>query len=48
MTLNTYSHLLPSMQEDAAEKMDELLKPIDVNEELKQINESYPQYTVQK
>jgi len=34
MTLNTYSHVLPSMQEEAAEKMDELLKPIEVTEEL--------------
>ncbi len=44
MTLNTYSHVLPSMQEDAAEKMDELLKPIDVSGELKHLSESRPQY----
>ena len=30
LTLNTYSHVLPSMQEEAAEKLDELLIPIDV------------------
>jgi integrase len=28
MTLNIYSHVLPSMQEEAAEKLDELLTPI--------------------
>ena len=28
MTLNTYSHVIPSMQKEAAEKMDELLTPI--------------------
>ena len=35
LTLNTYSHVLPSMQEEAAEKLDELLTMIDVKEELK-------------
>jgi integrase len=34
MTLDIYSHVLPSMQVEAAEKMDELLLPIDVTEEL--------------
>jgi len=32
LTLNTYSHVLPSMQEEAAEKIDELLKLIEVHE----------------
>jgi hypothetical protein len=31
--------------DEAAEKMDGLLKPIDVSEELKQLRESQPQYT---
>ncbi|MCX6064650.1 MAG: tyrosine-type recombinase/integrase [Chloroflexi bacterium] len=35
MTLNTYSHVLPSMQEEMANKLDELLMPIDVSDELK-------------
>ena len=34
LTLNTYSHVLPSMQEEAAEKMDELLTPIDISNEI--------------
>jgi integrase len=28
MTLNTYSHVLPTMQQQAAEKMDRLLKSL--------------------
>lgn len=28
LTLNTYSHVLPSMQEEAAEKVDNILVPI--------------------
>ena len=28
LTLGTYSHVLPVMQDEAAEKMDELLTPI--------------------
>jgi integrase len=39
MTLNTYSHVLPSMQEDAAEKMDELITPINVGNEFKKLQE---------
>ena len=35
MTLNTYSHVLPSMQEEMANKLDELLKPINVSDEFK-------------
>jgi integrase len=27
VTLDTYSHVLPSMQREAAEKFDEILKP---------------------
>ena len=40
MTLNTYSHVLPSMQNEAAEKMDELLTPIDISEQIQSIKES--------
>ncbi len=39
MTLNTYSHVLPSMQEEAAKKMDELLTPIEVSKEIKYLRE---------
>ena len=34
LTLNTYSHVLPSMQEDAAEKMDKLVTLTEVGKEL--------------
>jgi hypothetical protein len=44
MTLNTYSHVLPSMQEDAAEKLDELLRPIDVSDEFKKIEDGQTVY----
>ncbi len=37
LTLNTYSHVLPGMQEEAAEKMDTLLTPIDVSSELSKV-----------
>jgi integrase len=37
LTLNTYSHVLPHMQEEAAEKMDELLTVIDISDELEDI-----------
>jgi len=39
MTLNTYSHVLPSMQEEAAEKLDALLTPIEVSHEIKNLRE---------
>ena len=39
LTLNTYSHVMPSMQEEAAEKLDELLVPIDVSSQLKKVSE---------
>jgi integrase len=35
LTLNTYSHVLPSMQEETAEKLDELLVMVDVQDTLK-------------
>lgn len=44
LTLNTYSHVLPSMQEEAADKLDELLTPIDVGEEIRRIKESQVAY----
>ena len=34
LTLDTYSHVLPTMQEEVAEDMDELVTPIDVTPEL--------------
>jgi len=34
MTLDTYSHVVPSMQEEVAEGMDELVTPIDVTPDL--------------
>jgi integrase len=47
LTLNTYSHVLPSMQEEAAEKMDELLNPIDVSQEIKRkLGEQRHEYIV--
>ena len=47
LTLNTYSHVLPSMQAEAAEKMDEILVPIEVGEEYKKISEVHPRYSTQ-
>jgi integrase len=44
LTLNTYSHVLPAMQEDAAEKLDNLLMPIDVSDEIKRIGEASRMY----
>jgi integrase len=44
LTMDTYSHVLPSMQEEAAEKMDEILVPIDVSNELKKIGEPSPSF----
>src|SRR5450759_5473083 len=44
MTLNTYSHVLPSMQEDAALKMDELLNPIEVTDTIKAIKDHVSVY----
>jgi integrase len=46
LTLNTYSHVLPSMQEEAAEKMDEILVPIEVSAVLNKVKESSPSYAV--
>lgn len=39
MTLNTYSHVLPVMQDEAAEKLDLLLIPIKVSDNLKELGE---------
>ena len=39
LTLNVYSHVLPSMQEEAADKLDDLLTPISVSKEIKKIEE---------
>jgi len=40
LTLNTYSHVLPSMQEKAAEKMDELFTLTEVSNELRKIKQT--------
>lgn len=47
LTLNTYSHVLPSMQEEAADKMDELLTPINVSSEINKIREQRSIFTFQ-
>jgi len=44
MTLNTYSHVLPSMQEDAALKINELLNPIEVTDTIMEIKEQVAVY----
>jgi integrase len=44
LTLNTYSHVLPVMQEEAAERLDQLLTPIDVSNELKKVDELQADY----
>jgi len=44
MTLNTYSHVLPGMQDEAAGKLDELLTPINVSNDLKKLEERNPLY----
>jgi integrase len=44
LTLNTYSHVLPSMQEDAATKFDELLTPIDLSKEMRRAKEQGATY----
>jgi integrase len=48
LTLNTYSHVLPSMQEEAAEKMDELLMSIEVTQEINKISEQKDEYMADK
>ena len=45
LTLNTYSHVIPTMQEEAAEKMDEILVPIEVSATLNKIKEPSPSYS---
>jgi integrase len=44
MTLNTYSHVLPSMQEDAAQKLDKFLTPIEVTDKINAIKEQAAVY----
>jgi integrase len=44
LTLNTYSHVLPGMQEEAAGKLDVLLTPINVSIDLKKLGETSPSY----
>jgi integrase len=45
LTMNTYSHVLPSLQEDAAEKMDEILIPIEVSSALNKIKDQSQSYS---
>ena len=44
LTLNAYSHVLPAMQQEAAEKLDELLTPIDISEHMARLRERQPSY----
>jgi hypothetical protein len=37
MTLNVYSHVIPGMQREAAEKMDEITALIDISEMLEKV-----------
>jgi hypothetical protein len=39
LTLNTYSHVLPSVQEEAADKLDELLMLVDVSNDLNKVKD---------
>jgi len=39
LTLNTYSHVLPAMQEEATEKVDQLLTGIDVSDEIARVKD---------
>jgi hypothetical protein len=43
-TLGTYSHVLPSMQEEASDKLDEVLTPINVSQEIKKLEEVQASY----
>jgi hypothetical protein len=45
MTLNIFSHVLPSMQGDAAEKLDELIIPIEGGIEIKKLKEAKQLYS---
>lgn len=47
MTLNIYSHVLPAMQGDAVEKLDELLIPIEGGIEMKKLKEAKQLYSAQ-
>ena len=38
MTLNVYSHTIPGMQKEAAQKMDEVTALIDINEMLDKVD----------
>jgi hypothetical protein len=45
MTLNTYPHVLPGIQDEVAEKLDELLTPINVSDELNKLSEGKFNYS---
>ena len=38
LTMNTYSHVIPAMQNEAANRMDEILTPVAVKEEKQTVN----------
>ena len=46
LTLNTYSHVLPIMQDEAADKMDELFTPIDVSNEIRKLGDQSSRYVI--
>ena len=39
LTLNVYSHVMPGMQREAAEKMDEITALIDISEMLEKVED---------
>jgi hypothetical protein len=48
LTLGTYIHVFPSMQEEAAQKLDKLITPIDVSEAIKGMKERRAAYSPQE
>lgn len=40
LTLNTYSHVMPGLQEEAADKIDELMTLTDIGDQFKSQNDS--------
>ena len=44
LTLNIYSRVLPAMQDQAAEKLDQLLVPIEVSDKIRKLGEKQSTY----
>ena len=44
LSLHIYSPVLPAMQDQAAEKLDQLLLPIEVSDEIKKLGEKQSMY----